>query len=371
MSSASNPDRPSSNRRDFLTGRAAHREILHRGEQVADALAEAVKGPPPSAQDTVRLETRAMACQWSVVMNPGPPRNVMVASDALDLVHDVEQLLTVYRPDSDVSQLNEHASNSPQFVSPELFAFLTTCRNLWEETEGAFDPTTGALIHLWKTARAANAVPDELEVRNALDNSGFQHVILNPDDESVYFDRPGLKFDFGAIGKGYAVDKAAAHIQGEGLSDYLVHGGHSSLMASGVHGTHLGWPVGIRSPLFTEKMYATLLLKDQAMSTSGSNVQYFRHGGRRYGHLLDPRTGWPAEGLLSVSVIAPTATLAEALSTAFYVMGLDKAVAYCHHHLEAGAILVPPPGRGRILEPVFCNLPEDQLYFEKDQPELQ
>ena len=101
------------------------------------------------------------------------------------------------------------------------------------------------------------------------------------------------------------------------------------------------------------------------MSTSGSNIQYFRSQGRRYGHILDPRTGWPAEGLLSVTVIAPTAAEADALSTAFYVMGLEIALAWCDNHPLIGAILIPHPTQGRRLAPVVHNIPADMLFFEE------
>lgn len=356
------PKQPS--RRDFLTGRAVHQVIRQKGSELADQLAEAVQGPPPGAGDTVRLETRAMACAWAVVMNPGAPRQVMSASDALDFVHAVEQLLTVYRPDSDVSRLNAHAAQSPCPVTPELFAFLQQCREFWIDTDQTFDPAAGALIQLWRTARARQTVPTEEDVLQTLLISGFQHVHLDADRETVFFDAPGLLLDFAAIGKGYAVDQAVQHLQTEGVVDALVHGGHSSVMAMGSHRDLHGWPVGIKNPLFTEERYATILLQNQAMSTSGSNVQFFRHDGRRYGHQLDPRTGWPAAGLLSVSVIASSATQAEALSTAFYVMGLDKARTYCDDHSEVGAIFVPPPGRGRTLEPVVCNIPPEQLFIE-------
>ncbi len=347
-----------------MTGRAAHREILRRGDEAADALREAVQSAPPAASDTVRLETRAMACAWSVVMNPGPARQVMVASDALDFVHAAEQLLTVYRPDSEVSLLNQNAAANPCVVSKELLDFLVQCRVHWEQTDGAFDPAAGALIQLWKQARASQTVPTQDQVDDALRRSGFQHVFVDAERETVFFETPGLLLDFGGIGKGYAVDLAIEHLRKEGITDALVHGGHSSLMAIGDHTGQTGWPVGIKNPLFTQERYATVVLKDRAMSTSGSNVQFFRHGGRRYGHQLDPRTGWPAEGLLSVTVIASTATVAEALSTAFYVMGLDKARAYCDDHLDVGAILVPPPVKGRMLEPVVCNVPPEQLFIE-------
>ncbi len=352
-----------SSRRDFLTGRAVHKEIRRVGDEIADALVDAEPGRvAPVASQTVRLETKAMGCPWCVIMNPGPPRQVMVASDAFDCVRDAEQLLTIYRDDSDVAQLNREASSGWQEVSEELESFLKTCREIYDSTSGAFDPATGRLIQLWKSTRLNNRIPEQTEVDEALANSGMQYVVQS--EEGVKFERD-LLLDFASIGKGYGIDKAATHIKTEEIENFLVHGGQSSLFASGTHRDLDGWPIGLKNPLFTDKRYATILLKNSGMSTSGSNIQFFRFEGKRYGHLLDPRTGWPANGLLSVTVIAPTATEADALSTAFYAMGLDKAVQYCDDHPQVGAILVAAPTHGRILEPVIKNFPLDRLFFEE------
>jgi thiamine biosynthesis lipoprotein len=307
-----------------------------------------------------------MACSWAVVMNPGPARQVMVASDALDLVHQVEDQLTVYRDTSQIAQVNRDAANQPQPLSADLFDFLISCQDLWKMTDGAFDPAVGALIQLWRAARASGSIPQQQEVQDALSRSGMQHVHLDPEHRTIAFDTPGVLLDFGAIGKGHAVDLAARHLDDEDLANYLVHGGHSSLFARGNHARYDGWPIGIKNPLFTDRRYLTILLKDRGMSTSGSNVQFFRYRGERYGHILHPQTGWPAGELLSVTVLAPTAAQADALSTAFYVMGLDKALRYCDHRPEIGAILVPSPVRGRELEPVVRNLSSERLFFTDD-----
>jgi thiamine biosynthesis lipoprotein len=191
------------------------------------------------------------------------------------------------------------------------------------------------------------------------------HVTFDESARTVAFARTGVGFDLGAIGKGHAVDRAVEQLDAHGLTAFLLHGGLSSLFARGGHHGQPGWPVGIKNPLFTEERYATILLRDRGMSTSGSNIQYFRSQGRRYGHILDPRTGWPAEGLLSVTVIAPTAAEADALSTAFYVMGLENALAWCDNHPAIGGILIPHPTQGRRLEPVVRNVPSDVLFFEE------
>ncbi len=356
---------PDSSRRDFLTGRAVKKEIRRAGYELADALDESgTERATPVAGETVRLETKAMGCSWFVIMNPGPPRQVMVASDAFDMVRDTEQMLTIYRDDSEVSLLNQEAASEWKNVSEELQGFLLSCQRLYDATGGAFDPAAGALINLWKLAREESRIPTQSEIEDALVISGMSLVHQEPANQRVKFEQDGLLLDFASIGKGYGIDQAAEHIRHEGIDSFLVHGGQSSLFAAGKHQGHDGWPIGLKNPLFTEKLYATILLKDVAMSTSGSNVQYFRYEGKRYGHLLDPRTGWPAEGLLSVTVIAPTATEADALSTAFYAMGLDNALQYCDDHSEIGAILIPAPTQGRVLEPVVKNFPSGRLFFE-------
>ncbi len=355
-------------RRDFLSGRAVRQQVERAGDKLADAVLEAGEhNPLPTGHDTIRLETRAMACPWSVVMNPGPPRQVMQASDALDLVHQLEDRLSVYRPGSEVSRLNDHAAESLQHVAPDLLDLLLRCRQWNAETWGAFDPTAGPLIRLWRDCRQHGRIPSSEEVADVLEHVGIQKILLDDAAQTVCFPHPGFAFDLGGVGKGFAIDQASTLLRNEQVADFLIHGGFSSLYAAGDHAGQGGWPVGIRNPLFTQEPYATILLVNQGMSTSGSNIQYFRHEGRRYGHILDPRTGWPAEGLLSVTVLAPTATEADTLSTAFYVMGLEKARDYCHNRPEISAILVPLPSphRGRVLEPVVCNLPEDRLFLTR------
>jgi thiamine biosynthesis lipoprotein len=355
---------PTPNRRDFLTGRAVLQQAEAAGDALGDAIVDAGEHQPaPVGRDTIRLETRAMACAWSVIMNPGPPRQVMVASDALDLVHELEDQMTVFRDDSELQRINVAAHDAPQPVETELFQLLLRCRDWARDTGGAFDPTSGPLIRLWRMCREQGRIPTGEETCEAIDRVGIGRVEFDERVQTVSFPGRGFQFDLGAVGKGYAVDRAAARLRQEGIADFLVHGGRSSLLAAGDHYGQGGWPVGLKNPLFTQQRYATVLVSDCGLSTSGSNIQYFRHAGRRYGHILDPRSGWPAEGLLSVTVLAPTAAEADALSTAFYIMGLEKAAAYCHNRTEVAAILVPFPRRGKTLEPVVVNLPEDRLFF--------
>lgn len=328
---------------------------------LADRIAGEQRGP--LAGHTIRLETQAMACPWNVIMNPGPPEQVMWASAAFEVVHEVETLLTVYRAESELSQVNFHASVESVAVSSELFAVLDRARRLSAETSGAFDPATGALLRIWRAARRDGRIPTQLEIDEALACSGVRQIEFNETEKTIRFPKPGFAIDLGAIGKGYGVDRAAESLRASGLTDFLVHGGYSSVYAAGDHLGQGGWPVALKNPLFLDAPYATVLLQNAGLGTSGSNVQYFRHEGKRYGHILDPRSGWPADGLLSVTAMAPTSAEADALSTALYVMGLNAAVAWCERHPEVSAILVPHPASSGRLEPILCNLSADRLFL--------
>ena len=343
------------NRRDFLTGRAVLAEVEAAGDRLANQL---VPRDPPSRGPTLMLRTTAMACDFDVIVNPdGPSAQIEAASEALDLVHVLEQQLSVYRDDSELSRLNQTAFERHIPVDRELFTLLLRSKTIAEQTGGAFDPAAGALIRLWAECRKAGRIPVEAEIESVLSRCGITHVDFDDQTQEIGFHREGIEFNLGAIGKGYAVDRAGAWLLKKEVKNWLVHGGRSSILAHGSHGSHAGWPVGLQNPLLPDKPFATLLLQNEALATSGTAVQWFRHAGRRYGHILDPRTGWPVESLLSVSVIAPDSALADALSTAFFVLGVEKSLAYCDNLPNSvGAIFFPIPKQGQLLEPVLHNV---------------
>src|SRR5580704_1972728 len=181
---SSRPTAPS--RRDFLSGRALRGQIEQSGEALADALLESE--PPqeiPGAGPTVRLQTRAMACEFGVVMNPGPPRQVMLASDALDRIHALEAQMTMYRAESEFSEINRRAASEPVTVEESLFRLLSLARDISEETEGAFDPTSGPLIALWRRCRREGRIPTPTEIAQTLSIVGMSHVHFGPNQNSI------------------------------------------------------------------------------------------------------------------------------------------------------------------------------------------
>lgn len=299
-----------------------------------------------------------MACDFDVILNAdGTPDQLDAASAALELVHDLEQQLSAYRDDSDLNRLNQQAFTKPVKVDFTLFELLHRSQSISQLTNGAFDPATGALIQLWRRCRQQSTIPTADEVLVAISCCGVANVVFDPVHGTIHFSREGLEFNLGAIGKGYAVDRLGELLLKRDVNDWLVHGGRSSIRAQGRHASHDGWPIGLQNPLIPDKPFATLLLKDASLATSGTAVQWFRHEGKRYGHILDPRTGWPVESLLSVSVIAPDSALADALSTAFFVLGVEKSLACCDNLPgSVGAIFFPLPKHGQTLEPVLHNI---------------
>jgi thiamine biosynthesis lipoprotein len=330
------------NRRDFLHPR----HFAETAGQLLGAL-HTLRSPEPPCPDTdvslVRVARSAMATTFEIMLPCGLPFALQAAQDGLDLIDRLEAQLTVYRESSAISYLNRHAAEEAVPVEEKLFELLTLADRLTRETDGAFDITAGALIKAWGFYRRAGRVPTPGERQHVLERTGMRHVILDPDTQSVRYGVPGLEINLGSIGKGYALDRVVADWRDNwNIPAALLHGGHSSVYAIGSEpGATRGWAVGIRHPWDPEKRLAVLRLCDRGLGTSSSAFQHLEYEGRKLGHILDPRTGWPAETLASASVAAPTAAEADALATAFFILGAERARAYCEAYPEIGAVLLP------------------------------
>ena len=307
----------------------------------------------------VRVSRPAMACQFEICLCAGQyPHGAEVALEALDQVEQLEDQLSVFRPHSELSQINAAAAERAVPVEPRLFELLQLAIQVSRETGGAYDITAGPLWEAWGFARRAGAVPQKVHLDEARSLVGGHLVELDAAGRTVRFLKPGVRLNLGSVGKGFAVDRCGETLVRRGIENFLVHGGNSSVLARGSSTPQTdpsstqpdGWIVGLRDPLRLQQRLRQLRLKRRALGTSGAQFQSFRHRGRRYGHILDPRSGWPAEGVLSATAIAPSAALADVLSTAFYVLGPEAALAYCRRHPEIAAVMVCPSSRGGGLE---------------------
>jgi len=303
------------------------------------------RGENESSRPIICLSREAMACLFEIQFAEGA-LDRKTAIRAFDWIDSIERQLTIYRDDSKISRLNREGFEKPIPMEERLFALLEDCHRLWAETGGAFDITAGPLIRVWGFKRREGRVPSEAELSESMKNVGMQHLRLERTQRTAELRQPNMEINFGGIGKGYALDRVSEWLIEQGANDFLLGAGQSSVWAHGSRPGERGWPIDIQHPVDSARMLAKVHLKDQGLSTSATTEQYFEEEGRRFGHILDPRSGWPVEGMIQVVVVSSTAARAEALSTAFFVLGVDWATDYCRRNPEAGAILVTMPPDG-------------------------
>ncbi len=233
----------------------------------------------------------------------------------------IDRLLSNYRPDSELSQINRRAAREPVRLSPEMYDLLDKCQQYSRGSEGAFDWTVGALMKVWGFYRGSGRLPQAAEIERAARSTGYRHVHLDPERRTVRFAVEGLELDPGGIGKGYAVDRMAAVLEEAGVETALISAAGSSIYAMGAPPGEPGWYVRVRGPDSEQQTVAELYLKNQSLSSSGAYEKFFRAEGKLYSHILDPRSGYPAAGMRAVSVIAPKTLDSEAWTKPFFVNG--------------------------------------------------
>jgi thiamine biosynthesis lipoprotein len=360
-----------SSRRDFLKGKTALHAV---GDLIEQALPE-IPEPPPAPVESylLHLSRRAMACEFQFLFNAGQyPQAAEAAIEALDLVEELEEQMSVFRTSSQISRINRGAADSAVPVEPRLLEILRLAQRIHAESGGAYDITSTPLWRAWGFARREGRVPTPEQLAEARRCVGGQFVEIDPQARTVRFLQPGVELNLGSIGKGYALDRAAERLLAAGVGDFLLHGGQSSVLARGSRHegpANDGWTVGIHDPLRRGRRIGRLRLRDRALGTSGSANQSFRHRGRRYAHILDPRTGWPAEGVWSATVLAPTAAEADALSTAFFVMGAESALQYCRARPDLAAVLVCSSSEGRPPAIRTAGLGEGEFMVDEEAAE--
>lgn len=241
---------------------------------------------------------------------------------AFAVIREADEMLSSYRPESALNRLNAAAANEAVPTPPTLFEALEASLKYSRLSGGAFDVTVAPLIDVWRRAAETDRLPSEMALGRARALVGADKIKLGPRNQ-VRRAASGVKIDFGAIGKGWALDRAAEALRKHGVSDALINAGESTLYALGDDGERRGWLTGVRNPRGGGPAGVEFRLRDAAVSTSASYERFFEIQGRRYSHIIDPRSGLPVEAVLSVTVTAPTATEADALSTAVYVLGPD------------------------------------------------
>lgn len=240
-------------------------------------------------------------------------------------VMEIDGRMSAFRPSGDIARLSRGAGHAPAVMHPDTFRLLQTAKTLSEQSGGAFDITVRPLVELWGIGKKPGFIPEREEIARTSRLVDFRDLILDPDSCTAFLKRPGQKADLGGIAKGYAADEVRRILAGGGVKSALINlGGNIVTLGSRPDGGP--WRIGVQNPAAVRgEFLGTLPSAGRSIVTSGSNEQFFIKNGVRYHHILDPRTGAPAQsGLLSVTVAAAGSLEADALSTAAFVLGIGK-----------------------------------------------
>lgn len=272
--------------------------------------------------EPVSLSLNAMATRFELVLyGPDSLRLRAAGEEALEEIERLEAQLNFYSAGSEIAFLNSNAAGRPVKVEPRLFRLLQKCAGLSAATAGAFDITVGPLMRAWRFVNGNGAIPDADEKERARSLVGSRHIEFNEVANTVRFSRKGIEIDLGACGKGYALERAAALLKENGVANALIQGGTSSAYAVGASPQGSPWRVRLAEPFRQPAGSVVVDLVDCGLSVSAIHGKFFEQDGKRYGHVLDPRTGQVVSGAKAAAVRGPSPAECEALSTALLVLG--------------------------------------------------
>nr|WP_250419142.1 FAD:protein FMN transferase [Pontibacter sp. KCTC 32443] len=250
-----------------------------------------------------------------------------LANKAIDAgineIKRIEALISEWQPTSQTSAINRAAGSMPVSVDPELYDLIFRSIKISKLTGGAFDISFAAAYNIWKFDGSMTKMPSPEEVAASVKHIGYEHIILDPKNHSVFLEDPEMRIGFGAIGKGYAANRARDVMRKMGIKAGIVNAA-GDMITWGKQPDGQPWYVGIADPAEKDKVFSWLTASETAIVTSGDYEKYAEIDGKRYGHIIDPRTGYPATGLKSVTIICPDAELADALATATFVLGPEE-----------------------------------------------
>jgi thiamine biosynthesis lipoprotein len=268
-------------------------------------------------------------------------RGESLITRVMDEMRRVDELMSTYKPTSQVSLVNAQAAQHPVTVDADLFGLLATSLDYSRATEGAFDITYASVGYLYDYRR--HIKPSDAAVAAALPAVDYRHVLLDPKTRSVRFSQPGVRIDLGGIAKGWAVDRGIELLRDAGVERAFVTAGGDTRIIGDRFGQP--WMVGIRDPRAEDKVVVRIPLVDAALSTSGDYERFFEADGVRYHHILSPATGRPASAVRSVTIIGPTATRTDGLSKTIFVLGIERGMQVLDRAGDVDAIAIDKDGK--------------------------
>lgn len=263
---------------------------------------------------------------------------------AIAEVKRIEHLISDWIPTTPLSQINQNAGKQPVKVPAELIELIERSIKISKLTDGAFDISYASMDKIWKFDGSMKEIPTPEAIKKSVEKVGYENIVIDKEKQTVFLKLEGMKLGMGGIGQGYIADKIKALLFSNGCTSGLVNvSGDISTWGRQPNGEQ--WKVGIKNPMNKNKIFATFPLEDTAVETSGSYEKYVTFNGKRYSHIIDTRTGYPATGLISVSVFAKTTELADALATGVFVMGKDAGMNLVNQLPGVGCIMVDEEGK--------------------------
>lgn len=256
----------------------------------------------------------------------------------------IEQLISSWNPSSETSQVAAMAGIRPVQVSNELIGLVERSCYISKLTGGAFDISYAAIDGLWEFDGGTMNAPSAKQIEASIAKIGYEHIEIDPIAQTLFLQLPDMKMGFGAIGKGYAADRVKALLIEKGISGGIINAA-GDMSAWGKQPDGTPWKVAVVNPMDKRKVFAWFSLQDNAVVTSGDYERFVIINGKRYGHIINPKTGFPSEGVVSCSVFAPKAELADALATALFVMGVEVGINFINQLPQVEALMIDEQGK--------------------------
>ncbi|MGV1011946.1 MAG: FAD:protein FMN transferase [Flavobacterium sp.] len=275
-------------------------------------------------------------------------KDTIQANEFIDLaineVKRIENLISDWIPTTQISEVNRNAGLKPVKVDPEVIELVTRANKISKLTNGAFDISYASMDKIWKFDGSMKAMPTPEAIKKSVEKIGYQNIIINEQDKTIFLKTEGMKLGLGGIGQGYIADKVKAVLQSKGCTSGIVNvSGDINTWGKQIDGKL--WSVGIINPMNKNKVFATFPLEDSAVETSGSYEKFVIFNGIRYSHIIDPRTGYPATGIVSVSVFAKQTEIADAMATGIFVLGVDVGLDLVNQLKGIECIIVDDKGK--------------------------
>ncbi|GAA3784044.1 FAD:protein FMN transferase [Flavobacterium ginsengiterrae] len=256
----------------------------------------------------------------------------------------IENLISDWKSDSQVSQVNQNAGIKPIKVDREVFQLTQRALKLSAITNGGFDVSFAAMDRIWKFDGSMNEMPSAEAIKKSVEKVGYKNIILDSVESTIFLKLKGMKIGFGALGEGYATDKCRAMMIEKGIQAGIINGS-GDMSTWGKQPNGKDWKIGITNPFHPEKLLAAVPIKDGAVTTSGSYEKFVVFNGKRYSHIINPATGYPATGLCSVTVFGPNAETANGLSTSMMVLGQKEGLLLLQKFPDYSCVMITDKGK--------------------------